>query len=330
MTAKILFVVSMHRSGSSLLTKGLECFDLDLGDNLMPPANDNPKGFFEDLDVVALNDEILNICDYQWTLISQEPRVIPENLVSKYLEQAKALIDVKLTHNNVKDYFVIKDPRLCRTLPIWIKACEQLNIDFKTVFISRNFNEVAISLLNRNGIAFEGGYSLWLDYTKSALGYFKQFEIEPLFIKLDSFISLMQKNMINIGQFLERKINDEKYNIFETEFYNPNLLNKNKNKNKNINILNSPLSKAINNIESATILTQGQISHLLNEITEVELIQPSTLKAMYIQLEWHRSKESEVLREIIDKLNDKMTKQKENIENIKNLSEEVLKNINNN
>ena len=49
----------MHRSGTSLVTKCFELFGYGLGETLMEPSEDNPKGFFEDLDVVYVNDWLL-------------------------------------------------------------------------------------------------------------------------------------------------------------------------------------------------------------------------------------------------------------------------------
>jgi hypothetical protein len=67
---KIIFVVSMHRSDSSLLTKALECCGVHLGSHLRAPSKDNPKGYFEDMDFSLLNDEILTHTDHQWSLIT--------------------------------------------------------------------------------------------------------------------------------------------------------------------------------------------------------------------------------------------------------------------
>ena len=53
---EILLICGMHRSGTSLVAKCFEVFGYGLGETLMAASDDNPKGFFEDLDVVELND----------------------------------------------------------------------------------------------------------------------------------------------------------------------------------------------------------------------------------------------------------------------------------
>ena len=69
---KLVIVLSMHRSGTSALTRGLTTMGVMLGDRLMAAhPNINDKGFFEDIDFVALNEEILKACGRKW--FSLEP-----------------------------------------------------------------------------------------------------------------------------------------------------------------------------------------------------------------------------------------------------------------
>ena len=45
----LILVTGHHRSGTSATAGSLQALGVELGDKLMPPARDNPKGFFEDL-----------------------------------------------------------------------------------------------------------------------------------------------------------------------------------------------------------------------------------------------------------------------------------------
>ena len=63
-----VIVHGVHRSGTSLTASLLEragCWYAEEG-NQMPAQNDNPKGFWERLDVVDLNDEILATMNCNW------------------------------------------------------------------------------------------------------------------------------------------------------------------------------------------------------------------------------------------------------------------------
>jgi len=57
---RIVVIIGMHRSGTSVIARGLKVLGVTLGDNLMPPGEDNPKGYWEDLDINELNVELLN------------------------------------------------------------------------------------------------------------------------------------------------------------------------------------------------------------------------------------------------------------------------------
>ncbi len=56
---QLFFVLGMHRSGTSAVTRGLSALGINLGNNLMPPVPGiNDKGFYEDRDIHALNIKI--------------------------------------------------------------------------------------------------------------------------------------------------------------------------------------------------------------------------------------------------------------------------------
>ena len=64
---KIVVVLGMHRSGTSAVTRGLQVIGIELGDRLMMPVKgDNDKGFWEDVDLNALNIEMLHAIDSDW------------------------------------------------------------------------------------------------------------------------------------------------------------------------------------------------------------------------------------------------------------------------
>ena len=61
----------MHRSGTSAITRGLQVMGVELGDNLMPALKgDNDKGYWEDIDLNALNIEMLSAIGSRWDCVS--------------------------------------------------------------------------------------------------------------------------------------------------------------------------------------------------------------------------------------------------------------------
>ena len=64
----LLFVLGMHRSGTSAMTGALQLVGAHPGDDLMPPSPDeNPLGYFEDRGIVAIHDAVLAAAGRSWS-----------------------------------------------------------------------------------------------------------------------------------------------------------------------------------------------------------------------------------------------------------------------
>ena len=129
----------------------------------MKPQADNPEGFWESQPIVQFNEALLRSADRSW----HDPRPIdlrwfkdPSKRLHR-IEQAKKLIAQEFPKG---DLLVLKDPRICRLLPIWLTALEQSNIEISVLFISRNPLEVAASLKTRNQINRDQSNLLWLEH----------------------------------------------------------------------------------------------------------------------------------------------------------------------
>ena len=98
---QLIVVVGMHRSGTSVVTHALEAMGVKLGNKLMPPSKDNNEtGFFEDLEIVTFNEEILNVCGKSWLSIEPIKQVDVDYLCDRgYLLRAVELLHNKLETN---------------------------------------------------------------------------------------------------------------------------------------------------------------------------------------------------------------------------------------
>jgi hypothetical protein len=158
---QILFVVGMHRSGTSALCGALQACGASFGEHLLPVIPGvNDEGFWEDQEVVEINDRLLSESGATW----YAPR--------RFLAEGGALADLPETLQQdilavLRRGFgsaplqVVKDPRLCLTLPIWLQACEALGQRAQVCLAGRAPLEVADSLQRRD--AFPHAYGLWLD-----------------------------------------------------------------------------------------------------------------------------------------------------------------------
>jgi len=62
----------------------------------------------------------------------------------------------------------VKEPRLCRLLPLWLPLAKELNVRFHALHISRHPDEVAGSLRVRNGMSLEHTRLLWMQHVVEA------------------------------------------------------------------------------------------------------------------------------------------------------------------
>lgn len=161
-----IVVAGMHRSGTSAFTRCLNLLGAQLPGNLIPAQSDNPTGFWESTDVQQLNDAVLeglqsrwdDVRTLRWDRVTREQKDI-------WVERICALLE---RHCDSGTTFVLKDPRLCRLLPLWQKAFSQLHMDARYVLPFRDPREVAASLSERNALPDRLGQRLWLRHVIDA------------------------------------------------------------------------------------------------------------------------------------------------------------------
>jgi hypothetical protein len=159
---KILIVAGMHRSGTSALTRAINLAGVPLPSYLIPPLPDNSDGFWEPVDVVTLHNRVLESLQSQWDDYREIPQVWFEGIEAwNFGNELKKWIAGEISG---KDILLIKDPRICRLLPLWQKVCAALDIDIHTVIAVRNPIEVARSLKERNEFPPLKSAVLWLRY----------------------------------------------------------------------------------------------------------------------------------------------------------------------
>jgi len=159
-----LFVVGMHRSGTSTLARMVNLMGCYLGEKeeLIPAKPDNPAGFWEREDVFQLNEEIILSAGSVWHAPTDFDMARLDGRQRKKLESRAGEIVARLDPHRP---WIIKDPRLCLTFPVWRAVTE----DPVVVMIWRRPLQVAQSLATRNGFALPLGVALWEEYTLQVL-----------------------------------------------------------------------------------------------------------------------------------------------------------------
>lgn len=216
---RIVVVLGMHRSGTSLITSSLQIMGVELGDELIMRKPDNPKGFFEDNDVVNLNIEMLrqiNSCATSLTPI-QETDFNALHARGYYLRAAELI--QKKTKN--KEIFGIKDPRLTKLLPFWEKVFARCELDVSYILPIRNPLSVCHSVARRNQFVFELTYLLWLETViKSLAGTVNK---KRVLIDYDIFMDNPHEEVNRISSSLGLPVNQDLLQDFILNFIDKNL-----------------------------------------------------------------------------------------------------------
>ncbi len=146
-----VFILGMHRSGTSCLAGALERCGLYLGD-VRRTGRFNARGYYELREVQHIHDQILGLNRGTWYSPPQRIQVHP------YHRQALDEIANQLACNRPCG---LKDPRVVLLLNIWL---ELIDPPYALVATFRHPLAVARSLAQRNGIPEETGLDLWLHY----------------------------------------------------------------------------------------------------------------------------------------------------------------------
>lgn len=164
---KTAFVVlGMHRSGTSAVAGSLAMAGVTAPTSLMPAKPDNPLGFWESERIVEFDNEILKRLGSHWQDWGSADLKLLDNAYRPNLEHAASwVLDVEF--NNAESV-LLKDPRICRFYPFW--RDQLATAGYRPVVISpvRSPDQVAQSLVARNGMPRTLALRLWLRHVLDA------------------------------------------------------------------------------------------------------------------------------------------------------------------
>ena len=166
---KTAFVVlGMHRSGTSSIAGTLVKLGASAPKTRLPARQDNETGFFESAVFMQLNDEILASAGSKWDdWRAFNPVWFGSPIAAEFEEKASAAI---ISEFGSSDLIVIKDPRICRMVPFWLKVINRTGYAARIIIPVRSPLEVARSLQVRNEFPTAKGLLLWLRHTLDAEG----------------------------------------------------------------------------------------------------------------------------------------------------------------
>jgi len=167
---RIVVVAGMHRAGTSVVARGLQALGVDLGDRLMAADQQmNARGFFEDVDIVKLDDALLEALGANWKNLALLDGVDWRSAeFTAARTEARRLLEARLAQAG---QFGFKDPRVPRVLPFWQSLFAELGAADAYVIAVRHPLSVIASLTARDGLDIRRSGWLWLTHLVCALHY---------------------------------------------------------------------------------------------------------------------------------------------------------------
>lgn len=150
------FLVGFHRSGTSLLSSGCDALGYSTGSGeLMEASFDNPKGYYENKNLVKLNEAMYRDLLSDWDDIFFTFGDKGEQILDKYRFKIEKLLETEFLISPHANY-LLKDPRMMQTYGVWRNGVRTMGCATpRIVFAFRNPLECAESQRSRYQKSYE-------------------------------------------------------------------------------------------------------------------------------------------------------------------------------
>ena len=182
-----ILVAGMHRSGTSLGASLLAALGVDMGERLLPADAANPRGYFEDLDFLALDRKLVRDAtpegeaghaDWGWTESGRFDR--------GHLDAGRPAARELIAARAGSGRWGWKDPRASLLLDFW----DGLLGDARYLLLYRFPWEVADSMQRLGAAVFldhpEYAYRIWTFYNRHLLDFHRRHRERSLLVSADA------------------------------------------------------------------------------------------------------------------------------------------------
>lgn len=205
-----VIVLGMHRSGTSALSGALDSAGVSFGSNLLAPSSDNPTGFVENSEIVHTHDLLLATLNSSWDDVIPLPdRWWVGEEVKKFSTRLKEIAEQQLQNHSI---WGLKDPRLCRLLPVWHDILDEIGCDIHHVINHRHPIEVGASLKKRNNFGMSKTAALWVQHYLMAEYYSRG--CSRIFTSYDQFFDDPARELTRILQHIK---NVRPHSVFDVD-----------------------------------------------------------------------------------------------------------------
>ena len=166
MTREALLVLGPHRGGTSAVAGLLVRLGAAAPRTLMAADAENPAGYWESAALCEFHDRLLHAFGTRWDAFT---RLATDRLQSAMLdglgEEGRRVFRTEFGDS---PRLVLKDPRICRFVPFWLRILEVEGILPAAVLVLRSPGDVARSLAARNEFEPEVSLLIWLRHVLDA------------------------------------------------------------------------------------------------------------------------------------------------------------------
>ena len=161
-----ILVLGAHRSGTSALTRVINLLGAALPQNLLPAYPGNEAGHWEPKRLLKLHDQMLAEAGSRWDDWRKlDLAVLPPERLDFYKAEIGRLIAEEYGDARL---IVLKEPRICRFVPLYTGLLAELGYECLCVLALRNPLGVIASLAHRDGMTEGFAALLWLRHVLDA------------------------------------------------------------------------------------------------------------------------------------------------------------------
>lgn len=200
MKKTVVCVIGMHRSGTSAVTRVINLLGVEVGDEttLIEPQMFNPKGYWENKELVEINNEILKFFLRGWdTSYPIHDDWWKQSKIKPFRDKI-----IEVLNRNLKGTgrWIWKDPRTSILLPLYNDILKELGIDFRFIICVRNPLDVHYSLAKRDEFDLSKSIDVWKHYTLSSFYWTNGYD--RLIVHFDRLLDNRELVINGISKFL--------------------------------------------------------------------------------------------------------------------------------
>ncbi len=209
---KTIIVMGKGRGGTTLIANILKEAGVDLGKNLKGPIPINPKGCFENLEILTLTQKMLRDIRCAGTLDNLDTKNTQKKIFT--LKNKYNRIIKKVVKNNESELWGWKDERNCFVIKLFLPYL--VNPHF--VVVHRNMLSIAKSLESADGTPIGDGLLSSIASYKTIFEFLKETNYPVHHISYDSlFGETKRKSVRDMCKFVGVKYKSSFLNIIDNK-----------------------------------------------------------------------------------------------------------------